>query len=102
MTDAETGSAAAVLNAIQQLGGAVGVAVLGSVFFSVVSHDGFAAALRDTLWWEVVSLGAMLLVSPLLPARAVRPGGADGAVVSSASMGTPDGSEAVAAHSYMG
>ena len=31
----------------------------------------------------------MLLVSSLLPARAVRPGGADGAVVSSASDGHP-------------
>ena len=57
VTDAETGSASGVLNAIQQLGGAIGVAVLGSVFFSVLSHDGFAAALRDTIWWEVAAWG---------------------------------------------
>ena len=86
VTDAETGSAAGVLNAIQQLGGAIGVAVLGSVFFSVLSHDGFAVALRDTLWWEVVSLGVMLLVSPLLPGRAVRPGGAGAEAPASASL----------------
>jgi MFS family permease len=73
VTDAETGSASGVLNAIQQLGGAIGVAVLGTIFFSVLSHHGFAAALRDTMWWEVGALGLMLLVSPLLPARA-RPG----------------------------
>jgi EmrB/QacA subfamily drug resistance transporter len=102
VTDAETGSAAGVLNAIQQLGAAIGVAVLGSVFFSVLSHDGFAAALRDTLWWEVVSLGAMLLVSPLLPGTAVPPGGADGAVVNSASVGAPDERQAVAAQPSVG
>jgi EmrB/QacA subfamily drug resistance transporter len=70
VTDAETGSASGVLNAIQQLGGAVGVAVLGTVFFTVLGHNGFAAALRTALWWEVGCLGLMLLISPLLPARA--------------------------------
>lgn len=70
VTDAETGSASGVLNAIQQLGGAIGVAVLGTIFFSVLSHHGFAAALRDTMWWDVGALGLMLLVSPLLPQRA--------------------------------
>jgi EmrB/QacA subfamily drug resistance transporter len=74
VTDAETGSASGVLNAVQQLGGAIGVAVLGTVFFSVLGHHGFAAALRSTLWWEVGALGLMLLVSPLLPGRA-RPAG---------------------------
>ncbi len=86
VTDAETGSAAGVLNAIQQLGGAIGVAVLGSIFFSVLSHDGFAVALRDTLWWEVVILGATLAVSPLLPARALRPGGSGAEAPASASL----------------
>ncbi|HET8978962.1 MAG TPA: MFS transporter, partial [Solirubrobacteraceae bacterium] len=37
VTDAETGSASGVLNAIQQLGGAIGVAVLGTVFFTVLA-----------------------------------------------------------------
>jgi MFS family permease len=70
VSDAETGSASGVLNAIQQLGGAIGVAVLGTVFFTVVGRQGFAAALRHTLWWEVGGLALLLLVSPLLPARA--------------------------------
>jgi cytochrome c biogenesis protein CcdA len=69
VSDAETGSASGVLNAIQQLGGAIGVAVLGTIFFSVLHRQGFAPALRDTLWWEVVGLAMMLVVSPLLPAR---------------------------------
>ncbi|HWD84503.1 MAG TPA: MFS transporter [Solirubrobacteraceae bacterium] len=68
--DAETGSASGTLNAIQQLGGAIGVAVLGTVFFSVLSHHGFAVALRETIWWQVAGLGLVLVVSPLLPARA--------------------------------
>jgi MFS family permease len=70
VTDAETGSASGVLNAVQQLGGAIGVAVLGTIFFTVLGHEGFAAALRHTMWWDVVGLALMLLLTPLLPARA--------------------------------
>jgi EmrB/QacA subfamily drug resistance transporter len=73
VSDAETGSASGVLNAIQQLGAAVGVAVLGTIFFSVLRHEGFAQALHHTLWWQVAGLAIVLLLSPLLPARA-RPG----------------------------
>ena len=72
VSDAETGSASGVLNALQQLGGAVGVAVLGSIFFSVLSHEGFAAALRHTMWWQVGVLVALLALSPMLP-RSARP-----------------------------
>lgn len=78
VTDAEMGSASGVLNAIQQLGGAIGVAVLGTIFFTELRDEGFAAALQQTLWWGVAGLGAMLLVSPLLPARAA-PADADAA-----------------------
>ncbi len=74
VTDAETGSASGALNAIQQLGGAIGVAVLGTIFFSVLRHDGFAAALRHTMWWQVGVLGVLLVISPLLPRRAREPG----------------------------
>ncbi|HEX5194704.1 MAG TPA: MFS transporter [Solirubrobacteraceae bacterium] len=68
VTDAETGSASGTLNALQQLGSGIGVAVLGTIFFSVLSHHGFSEALRHTVWWQVGGLGALLLVSPLLPA----------------------------------
>jgi MFS family permease len=80
VTDAETGSASGVLNAIQQLGGAIGVAVLGTVFFSALAHHGFTAALQRTLWWQVVGLGLVLAVSPLLPASARPAPPAGGAV----------------------
>jgi EmrB/QacA subfamily drug resistance transporter len=79
VTDAETGSASGVLNALQQLGGAIGVAVLGTVFFTVLSHQGFAPALQHALWWAAGGLVLLLLVSPLLPPRAREEAAAAGA-----------------------
>jgi EmrB/QacA subfamily drug resistance transporter len=70
VTDSELGSASGALNAIQQLGGAIGVAVLGTIFFTTLSHHGFAPALERTMWWAVGALAIVLVASPLLPARA--------------------------------
>jgi EmrB/QacA subfamily drug resistance transporter len=67
VTDAEAGSASGTLNALQQLAAGIGVAVLGTIFFTVLDHDGFSEALRHTLWWQVAGLGALLAISPLLP-----------------------------------
>jgi EmrB/QacA subfamily drug resistance transporter len=90
VTDPELGSASGALNAIQQLGGAVGVAVLGTVFFTVLRHDGFAPALQRVLWWEVGLLALLLLVTPLLPRRA-RQGGEAGVLETKAdSAGEPE------------
>ena len=47
VTDAEVGSASGVLNAVQQLAGAIGVAAIGTLFFSTVTHSGYVAAVRD-------------------------------------------------------
>jgi EmrB/QacA subfamily drug resistance transporter len=88
VTDAETGSASGVLNAIQQLGGAVGVAVLGTVFFTVLGHHGFSAALTHAMWWQVGLLVAMLAISPLLPRRSRQPGAA--AVAADEARTAPD------------
>ena len=60
VTDSELGSASGVLNAVQQLGGAIGVAVLGTVFFTILRHEGFAAALQHAMWWEVGGLAIVL------------------------------------------
>jgi hypothetical protein len=70
VTDQEAGSASGTLNALQQLGGGIGVAVLATIFFTVLEHEGFAPALTHTMWWEVAVLGVMLALTPLLPARA--------------------------------
>jgi hypothetical protein len=69
VSDAETGSASGALNAIQQLGGGIGVAVLGTIFFSVLRHAGFAAALRHTMWWQVGVMALLLVLSPLCRVR---------------------------------
>jgi EmrB/QacA subfamily drug resistance transporter len=73
VTDRELGSASGALNAIQQLGGAIGIAVLGTIFFTTLSHDGFAPALQHAMWWAVGGLAIVLIASPLLPARARPP-----------------------------
>jgi EmrB/QacA subfamily drug resistance transporter len=70
VSDAEAGSASGTLNALQQLGAGIGVAVLGTIFFSVLRHHGFSEALQHTLWWQVAGLVALLALSPLLPATA--------------------------------
>ena len=67
VTDQETGSASGVLNALQQLGGGIGIAVLGTIFFTVLEHEGFAPALTHTMWWQVVVLGAMLALLAAAP-----------------------------------
>jgi MFS family permease len=67
VTDRETGSASGVLNALQQLAGAVGVAVLGTVFFTAAGHGDLAGALQRTLWWQLGLIAAMLAASTLLP-----------------------------------
>ncbi len=60
VTDAEVGTGSGLLNAVQQFAGAIGVAVLGSLFFSAVERSGsFVDATRLVLWVT----GGLLLVS---------------------------------------
>jgi EmrB/QacA subfamily drug resistance transporter len=65
--DVEVGSASGVLNAIQQLGSAVGVAVIGTVFFSVLHHSGFQHATERSLWIVGGISLLVLALTPLLP-----------------------------------
>ena len=57
--DDEVGSASGVLNATQQLSGAIGIAAIGTVFFSVLASDGIQRAFETALW-----IDAGLLRSP--------------------------------------
>jgi EmrB/QacA subfamily drug resistance transporter len=68
--DHEVGSASGVLNAMQQLGGAAGIAVLGTVFFSVAETSGMAEAFQRILWVEAGTLLVVAALVCLLPLRA--------------------------------
>jgi MFS family permease len=61
----EVGSAAGLLNAVQQLGATVGVAVLGSVYLSGADTGDPAASLRaaQTVCWVAVGLVGVTLAA---------------------------------------
>jgi hypothetical protein len=65
--DRSVGSASGVLNALQQLAGAIGVALLGTLFFNALHGSHFHHALAVTLWVEAGLCVAALALSPLLP-----------------------------------
>ena len=63
----ETGSAAGLLNAVQQLGGTLGIAVLGSVYLGSVPAGAAAAAVRAC--WVAVGVVAATAVAARVLAR---------------------------------
>ena len=74
VTDREVGSASGVLNALQQLAGAVGVAAIGTVFFTTLTHHGFVAAINRCIEWELATVPVLILCTlMLLPRRAREP-----------------------------
>ncbi|MHA6765063.1 MFS transporter [Streptacidiphilus sp. PAMC 29251] len=72
VTDQETGSAAGVLNAVQQLGGSIGVAALGTGFFSWATSHGYVQATGWTLGCTAAALLVAAAVGLGLP-RMARP-----------------------------
>ena len=68
--DDEVGSASGVLNAMQQLGGALGIAVIGTVFFCIAADGDFIDAFHGTLWIEAGVLVVTAGLVALLPMRA--------------------------------
>ncbi|MFD0581713.1 MFS transporter [Dactylosporangium darangshiense] len=66
----EVGSASGTLTAAQQVGGAIGVAVLGTAFFSWVGGNGFTGSLERVLWLEIALLALAGALCFLLPPRA--------------------------------
>ncbi|MFF0248611.1 MFS transporter [Streptosporangium sandarakinum] len=67
----ETGSASGTLTAVQQLGGSFGVALLGTVFFDLLtSGTDMDSAMRTVLWVVAAMLVATLVTSFLLPKQA--------------------------------
>jgi hypothetical protein len=63
----EVGSASGVMEASQQLSTALGVAVLGTIFFALFKHHPPADALRVTSWVCLAPLTAAFLLVFLLP-----------------------------------
>jgi MFS family permease len=66
----EVGSASGVMEAVQQLSTALGVAVLGSIFFSASGHHLPSDALQITAWACLVPLAAAFLLVFRLPMHA--------------------------------
>lgn len=66
---ASAGSASGVQSSMIQVGNAVGVAVLGAIFFSLLARHLPAPAMRDTLYYDagvfVIAAGLMFLLSPV-------------------------------------
>jgi EmrB/QacA subfamily drug resistance transporter len=70
LDDHEVGTGSGVLNALQQFGGALGVAVLGTVYFSHITAEGWVDATR---WVILVSIGCYAVsfaVAFLMPKQA--------------------------------
>jgi EmrB/QacA subfamily drug resistance transporter len=66
----EVGSASGVLNAVQQLAGAIGVAVFGTIFFGLLHHAGFAAAIERCLLVVTCVAPVLVVLCGLLPRHA--------------------------------
>jgi predicted MFS family arabinose efflux permease len=69
----EVGSASGVLEAVQQLSGALGVAALGTIFFSALAGHLPTQALAITAWACLVPLAATFVLLFKLPMRAREP-----------------------------
>jgi predicted MFS family arabinose efflux permease len=65
--DDEVGSASGILNALQQLASAVGVAVLGSVFFAALPAPGYVDGLERVLLLTIGLAVAAMALALLLP-----------------------------------
>jgi len=67
----QAGEASGILSTVQNVGNAIGVAVIGAVFFGAV-HAGVASAFRDSVAVLAGLLLAVALISRLLPAPEAR------------------------------
>ncbi|MFI9598050.1 MFS transporter [Nonomuraea sp. NPDC052265] len=67
----DAGAGSGVVNTAIQFGTALGVALVGAIFFSLAG-DRFASATATALWFNVAVFGVAVLASPLLPGIGVR------------------------------
>jgi hypothetical protein len=70
----EVGSASGVLNAVQQLASSIGIAVLGTVFFSALTGGSMpTGALQTVAWLCLIPLAITFALAFRLPFRAREP-----------------------------
>lgn len=67
--DEEIGSASGVLSAVQSIGGSIGVAVFGSLFFDRAAQGDFTEGFRHALVAQACLLAAFLAITFLLPGK---------------------------------
>ncbi|MFE0464179.1 MFS transporter [Kitasatospora sp. NPDC058965] len=65
----EAGSASGTLTSVQQLGAALGTAILGTVYFQRAKGGDFLWAEQVTLWVEIAMLAVVFVAIFLLPAQ---------------------------------
>ena len=66
----DAGAASGVVNTAFQVGGAAGVAAVGTLFFALLADGtGFVAAAERVLWCQVGAFALAFLLVPLLPER---------------------------------
>lgn len=70
LRDHEVGSASGLLSAFQQLGASLGVAALGTLFFSVAGAQGFLDAVTQVTLVAIVLTAITFGLGFLLPDRA--------------------------------
>ena len=66
------GGASGLFSTAQQLGGAVGVALLGTVFFGYLNGHSFEASIVHTAPYAIGAFALCAVLSMLLPARRCR------------------------------
>ncbi|NBE55171.1 MFS transporter [Streptomyces boluensis] len=88
--DDEIGSASGVLSAVQAIGGSIGVAIFGSVFFAQAKTGDFTTGFHHALIVQACLLAAFLAITFLLP-RKGRPEEEQHGVNSAASEGSSAG-----------
>lgn len=74
----DAGAGAGALQAFQQIGGAVGVALVGEIFFTQLAHNfaagnapqvAFAGAAAPAIIYQIVSFGLVVILVPFLKIR---------------------------------
>jgi MFS family permease len=66
----DAGTASGTANAVQQVGGALGYAVIGAVFFSeLITSASYNRAFSDSVWLQVGLLAACAVLALFLPRR---------------------------------